>query len=206
MFHITVFDTSSKLVPAGYQSFTVLNVSFLNGNGINRDDQITSCLTAVCHSGHISNYLSAAGTAVQFTSTQASSPSTNMSPTLTKYHLATYHTAIITVEMSRGTKVNCCRKSGLYHNSDITGHNALKCLQTSLSVIFWGVERESIVIFKLQKRVIQIMCGVGRDTSCRQLFKDCKILTITSLYILEVLCFIQKHKLAIQKNEQVHDH
>ena len=58
----------------------------------------------------------------------------------------------------------------------------------------------------LKSQRIRIMCGVGRDTSCRQLFKDCKILTITSLYILEVLCFIKKYKLAIQKNEQVHDH
>jgi hypothetical protein len=73
-------------------------------------------------------------------------------------------------------------------------------------IIFWGVERESIVIFRLQKRVIRTMCGVGRNTSCRQLFKDCKLLTITSLYILEVLCFIKKYKLVIQKNEQVHDH
>jgi len=50
------------------------------------------------------------------------------------------------------------------------------------------------------------MCGVGKSTSCRQLFKDCKILTVTSLYILEVLCFLKKYKSAVQKNEQIHDH
>ena len=36
--------------------------------------------------------------------------------------------------MSHRTKVNCCRKSGWYHNADIIEHNALKCLQTPLSV------------------------------------------------------------------------
>ena len=41
----------------------------------------------------------------------------------------------------------------------------------------------SIVIFRQQKRVIRNMCGVGRDTSCKKLFKECRLLTITSLYI-----------------------
>ena len=140
MFHITVFATSSKLFLAGYHSFTVLNVSFLYGNGIIRDDQITSSLTAVCHSGHISNYLSAAGTAVQFTSTQASSPSTNMSPLTTKYHLVTYHTAFTTVSISHSTKVNCQWQSGWY-NLYIVGHNSLNCLQTLMDIMPWTVYR-----------------------------------------------------------------
>lgn len=45
-------------------------------------------------------------------------------------------------------------------------------------IIFWGADNESISIFKLQKRVIRIMGGVGTGTSCRQLFKDYKILTV----------------------------
>jgi hypothetical protein len=72
-------------------------------------------------------------------------------------------------------------------------------------IIFWGVEKESISVFKLQKRVIRTMSGGGKSTSCRQLFKDCKILTVTLLYILEVLCFIKKYRMAVQKNEQIND-
>jgi hypothetical protein len=53
--------------------------------------------------------------------------------------------------------------------------------------------------FNLQKRVIQSMCDTGAGTSCRQLFKDYKILTVTSLYVFEVLCFLKKYKSAIQK-------
>jgi hypothetical protein len=37
-------------------------------------------------------------------------------------------------------------------------------------IIFWGVEKESISVLKLQKRVIRTMSCVGRSTSCRQLF------------------------------------
>jgi len=66
-------------------------------------------------------------------------------------------------------------------------------------IIFWRVKRESIVIFRQQKILIPTMCGVGRGTSCKILFKECRLLTITSLYILEVLCFIKKYKLEPQK-------
>jgi hypothetical protein len=46
---------------------------------------------------------------------------------------------------------------------------------------------------------VTTMSGIRKSTSCRQLFKDCKILTVTLLYILEVLCFIKKYKMAVQK-------
>jgi len=42
-------------------------------------------------------------------------------------------------------------------------------------IIVWGVDNESVPIFKLQNRVIRSACGVGTGTSCRQLFKDCKM-------------------------------
>ena len=79
-------------------------------------------------------------------------------------------------------------------------------LLVKYGIIFWGVENESISIFRLQKRVVRTTCGVGKSVSCRQLFKDCKILTVTSLYVMEVLCFLKRYKLAVQKNEQIHDH
>jgi hypothetical protein len=37
------------------------------------------------------------------------------------------------------------------------------------------------------------MAGVSARTSCRQLFKELNILTLVSLYILEVICYIRKH-------------
>jgi len=36
-------------------------------------------------------------------------------------------------------------------------------------------------ILQLQKRVIQVMYDVGTGASCRRLFKDYKIFTVTSL-------------------------
>jgi hypothetical protein len=45
-------------------------------------------------------------------------------------------------------------------------------------------------IFRIQKRMIKSMVGVSSRTSCRQLFKELNILTLASLYIFEVTCFI----------------
>jgi len=37
------------------------------------------------------------------------------------------------------------------------------------------------------------MVGVSARTSCRQLFKELNILTLISLHIMEVICYIRKH-------------
>jgi hypothetical protein len=50
-------------------------------------------------------------------------------------------------------------------------------------IIFWGADNESIpILFKLEKRVIQLMCGVGTGISYKQLFKDYKLYSDFSIY------------------------
>ena len=49
------------------------------------------------------------------------------------------------------------------------------------------------------------MCGVGTGTSCRQLLKDYKTLTVNFLYVLEVLCIIRMYKFSLEQNAHVHD-
>jgi len=60
---------------------------------------------------------------------------------------------------------------------------------------YWGGNRGelSMRIFRIQKRVIRSMVGVSSRTSCRQLFKELSILTLASLYIFKVTCFIRKY-------------
>jgi hypothetical protein len=45
-------------------------------------------------------------------------------------------------------------------------------------------DNESKSIFKLQKRVWQIISGVSKQLSCRQLFKDFNILPVACIYII----------------------
>jgi hypothetical protein len=73
-------------------------------------------------------------------------------------------------------------------------------------IILWGGDNESNKIFKLQKKVLRINSGVSNCTSCRQLFKDYNILTLSSLYILDVICFIKKYKDFMAKNLGIHNH
>jgi hypothetical protein len=73
-------------------------------------------------------------------------------------------------------------------------------------IIFWGYDSDSIKIFRLQKKVIGLICGIGRLVSCSSVFRDYKILTVPSLYILETLYFIKKHSTHLKSNEQPYDY
>jgi hypothetical protein len=61
-------------------------------------------------------------------------------------------------------------------------------------------------IFRIRKRVVRSMVGVSLRTSCRQLFKEMSILTLASLYILEVTCFIRKYCQSLEINSHVHNY
>jgi hypothetical protein len=57
-------------------------------------------------------------------------------------------------------------------------------------IIFWGNSSYAINVFYLQKRMIRIITGVGNRTSCKQSFIALKFLTLPSLYIYSLLCFV----------------
>ena len=59
-------------------------------------------------------------------------------------------------------------------------------------------------VFLHQKRVIRSMLGMHFTDSCRSVFKSLRILTVTSLYILEVCTFIYIHKHSFPHNADVH--
>ena len=48
------------------------------------------------------------------------------------------------------------------------------------------------------------MARLSSRTTCRQLFKELKILTLASLYIFEVTCFVRKCCQTLKKNFMVH--
>jgi len=50
------------------------------------------------------------------------------------------------------------------------------------------------------------MVGVSSTTSCRQLFKELDILTLASLYIFKVTCFIRKYCQSLEQNSKVHQY
>jgi hypothetical protein len=58
----------------------------------------------------------------------------------------------------------------------------------------------------VQNKALRIISGVNYHMSCRQIFKDYNILTLSSLYILEVISLIKKYKNSIVKNMDIHNH
>jgi hypothetical protein len=60
-------------------------------------------------------------------------------------------------------------------------------------VIFWGNSPHSVEVFRLQKRVIQIICGIKNRDSCRDYFRQLKILPFQSQYVFPILIFVAKN-------------
>ena len=50
------------------------------------------------------------------------------------------------------------------------------------------------------------MTGLKKRESCKRKFKELGILTVTSLYVLEVLCYMKKYRGSILENLVTHDH
>jgi len=64
----------------------------------------------------------------------------------------------------------------------------------SYGILFRGNSSHSSVIFKIQERVIEIIMGYGYRESCRELFKELKILTPSSQYIFYLLLFVVNNR------------
>ena len=59
-------------------------------------------------------------------------------------------------------------------------------------------------ILGIQKRVMRLIAGVNPRTPCRQLLKELNILTIFSLYILEVISYLRRHHQFVELNSNNH--
>ena len=70
----------------------------------------------------------------------------------------------------------------------------------SYGIIFWRNSIHSSKIFKTQKRVIRIILGKRNRDSCRNLFKELKILTFKLQYILSLLLFVTGNMDSFIKN------
>lgn len=72
------------------------------------------------------------------------------------------------------------------------------------NVIVWGQATELHRVLILQKRIIRMMYDIPPRHTCRNTFKDEKIFTVVSLYILKVLVYIHANKDKFTVNSDVH--
>jgi hypothetical protein len=61
-------------------------------------------------------------------------------------------------------------------------------------IMFWGNSSHAERVFKLQKRVIRLIKGCGCTDSCREQFREMKILPLRSQYIYSLMMFVIKNR------------
>ena len=89
-------------------------------------------------------------------------------------------------------RVNCNQRRCIYMFISLFTHT-LGCFSCvwSYGVLFWGNSPHSPIIFKMQKRLLRILVGVGYRDSCRELFKEQKntYTHITVHFLIATVCY-----------------
>lgn len=75
----------------------------------------------------------------------------------------------------------------------LTAYYAYAYSRISYGLIIWGNTTDIDKIFILQKKCIRILVNIDQMESCRPHFTKLKILTVTSMYILESCKFVRAH-------------
>jgi hypothetical protein len=79
---------------------------------------------------------------------------------------------------------------------------AIFCLHFPKLVELWNV---TINLFRLQKKAIRIICGIHNRVSCREYFKQLKILPLQSQYLFSILMFVANNINHYKFCSQIHD-
>lgn len=72
------------------------------------------------------------------------------------------------------------------------------------NIVSWGQATEIDRVFIIQKRIIRLMFNLTHNESCRHSFKNKKILTVTGIYLLKLLCYIHENKNQFITNNNIH--
>lgn len=60
-------------------------------------------------------------------------------------------------------------------------------------IILWGNSTDAQTLFTAQKKLIRILVNIANTDSCKPHFQKNKILTVPSMYILELCKFVRKY-------------
>ena len=84
-------------------------------------------------------------------------------------------------------------------------YHSLSHAVMTYGIIFTGNSCHSIQVFRIQKKAIRIIMGHGNRESCRNLFKELKILPLVSQYILSLLTFVLNNREQYFANSEIHN-
>jgi hypothetical protein len=80
-------------------------------------------------------------------------------------------------------------------------HSTLK-----YGILFWENLKNLTKIFKLRKKLIRLIASVSSTTSCKQYFKELKIMTLPSIKIYEILVHIKMSLNRFKTNSLTHSY
>lgn len=69
---------------------------------------------------------------------------------------------------------------------------------------FWGDSIGTDTVFKTQKKAIRAICCLRQTESCREHFKNLRILTLVNLYIFRITIHIFRNKEKLTKHSDIH--
>jgi hypothetical protein len=72
-------------------------------------------------------------------------------------------------------------------------------------IILWGNSSYTMKLFRIQKKIIRIMLGLKKRDSCRDAFREMKILPLCSQYIYSMMLYIVNNIHLFITNTEVHD-
>lgn len=76
----------------------------------------------------------------------------------------------------------------------------------SYGVIFWGNSVHSEKIFIIKKKIIRAIKNLKSRESCRNSFKELKILPLPCIYILQISLFMYKNLSKFKKSSELHNY
>lgn len=74
-----------------------------------------------------------------------------------------------------------------------------------IGVMLWGNSVNCIDLFIIQKKLVRILAQIDNTESCKPYFKEFKLLTLPSIYILDICTFVYKNINTFKKIEDSHN-
>lgn len=103
------------------------------------------------------------------------------------------HIANISTKLSRFTYALHELKKYTDVKTALSAYYAYAHAWLQYGIVVWGNSTNVPNLFLLQKKCVRIIANVDNMTSCKPYFKQYKILTLTSIYILEISNFVKKN-------------
>lgn len=75
----------------------------------------------------------------------------------------------------------------------------------SYGVVLWGNSVDAQQLFTIQKKCVRILVNITQTETCRSHFVNLNILTLTSIYILEMCKFVKRYRHLYNQAKDFHD-